>query len=75
MGLKTFDDYYNRLKKMEPNLYLGSEKIKRTDERLQGGIRIIRETFDRAHEVAVHRALYSTSWARSNVSRIIRMPP
>ena len=61
MGLKTFDDYYNRLKKMEPNLYLGSEKIKRTDERLQGGIRIIRETFDRAHDVEYEALCTATS--------------
>ena len=61
MGLKTFDDYYNRLKKMEPNLYLGSEKIKRTDERLQGGIRVIRETFDRAHDVEYEALCTATS--------------
>ena len=50
MGLKTFDDYYNRLEKMAPNLYLGAEKIRRTHDCLDGGIRIVRETFDRAHD-------------------------
>ncbi|MGQ9654407.1 MAG: 4-hydroxyphenylacetate 3-hydroxylase family protein [Thermodesulfobacteriota bacterium] len=50
MGLKTFDEYYERLCRMSPNLYMGAEKVDRTDERLQGGIRIMRETFDRAHD-------------------------
>ncbi|MCP4668833.1 MAG: aromatic ring hydroxylase [Deltaproteobacteria bacterium] len=50
MGLKTFEDYYSRLEKMSSNLYLDGEKISRTDDRLQGGIRIIRETFDRAKD-------------------------
>lgn len=50
MGLKTFEDYYNRLERMSLNLYLGGDKIDRTDDRLQGGIRIIRETFDGAFE-------------------------
>jgi 4-hydroxybutyryl-CoA dehydratase / vinylacetyl-CoA-Delta-isomerase len=46
--MKTFEDYYNRLKGMSRNLYLDGEKIERTDERLAGGIHVMRETFDRA---------------------------
>jgi len=50
MGIKTFDDYLNRLKKMRRNVYLGGEKVDRTDERLSGQLRIIRETYDRAND-------------------------
>ena len=50
MAIKTFDDYLNRLKKMRRNLYLGGEKVDRTDERLSGQLRIIRETYDRAND-------------------------
>jgi 4-hydroxyphenylacetate 3-monooxygenase/4-hydroxybutyryl-CoA dehydratase/vinylacetyl-CoA-Delta-isomerase len=50
MAVKTFDEYYRRLEKMRPNMYMGGEKVRRTDERLQGGIRIIRETYDRAND-------------------------
>jgi 4-hydroxybutyryl-CoA dehydratase/vinylacetyl-CoA-Delta-isomerase len=50
MALKTFDEFYGRLKKMKRNLYLGGEKISREDERLQGGLKIIRETFDRTRD-------------------------
>ena len=50
MAIKTFDDYLNRLKKMRRNVYLGGEKVDRTDERLSGQLRIIRETYDRAND-------------------------
>ena len=61
MGLKTFDDYYNRLKQMRTNLYLGADKIDRTDGSLQGGIRIVRETFDRAHDPQYEALCTATS--------------
>ena len=48
MTLRTYDEYYERLRKMRRNLFLGADKIDRTDDCLQGGIRIIRETFERA---------------------------
>jgi len=50
MGLKTFDEYYSRLKKMRRNMYLGGERIDRTDERIAGQLRVIKETYDRAHD-------------------------
>ncbi len=34
---------------MKPNIYIGDEKVGRDDERLKGGMRIIKETFDCAH--------------------------
>jgi len=61
MGLKTFEDYYNRLEKMSRNMYLGGEKIARTDERLQGGIKIIRETFDAAFDREIADLCTATS--------------
>jgi len=50
MGLKTFDEYYNRLKKLRKNMYMGGEKIDRTDERIAGQLRVIKETYDRAND-------------------------
>ena len=50
MGIKTFDDYYNRIVKMKRNLYMGGEKVGRDDERLKGQLRVIRETYDRAND-------------------------
>jgi 4-hydroxyphenylacetate 3-monooxygenase/4-hydroxybutyryl-CoA dehydratase/vinylacetyl-CoA-Delta-isomerase len=48
MALKNSDDYVERLKKMKNNLYIGTEKIERTDERLMGGVHIVRQTYDQA---------------------------
>lgn len=50
MAVKTFEEYYNRLKKMKRNLYMGGEKVDRTDDRLAGELRIIKETYDRAND-------------------------
>ncbi len=50
MAIKTYDDFYNRLKKMKRNIYIGGEKVDRTDERLAGAIRVIKETYDRAND-------------------------
>jgi 4-hydroxybutyryl-CoA dehydratase/vinylacetyl-CoA-Delta-isomerase len=61
MGLKTFKDYYNRLEKMSRNMYLGGEKISRIDERLQGGIKIIQQTFDAAFDQEMEDLCTATS--------------
>lgn len=39
------DEYEERLKDMRKNIYIGGEKVDRTDERLQPGINVIRETY------------------------------
>lgn len=44
MGVKSFEDYYSRLKKMRPNIYIDGHKVDRTDERLRPEINVIRET-------------------------------
>ena len=35
---------------MKPNIYIGEEKVGRDDPRIQGGMNIIKETFDRAYD-------------------------
>lgn len=50
MAVKTFDDYFNRIKKMKRNLYMNGEKVGRDDERLAGQLRVIKDTYDRAHD-------------------------
>jgi 4-hydroxybutyryl-CoA dehydratase/vinylacetyl-CoA-Delta-isomerase len=50
MGVKTYDEYVDRLKKMKRNLYISGSKCDRMDERLAGQLRIIRETYDRAND-------------------------
>lgn len=50
MSVKTFEDYYNRLKKKRSNIYIDGEKVDRTDERLAPQMNLIKETYDRAHD-------------------------
>ncbi|HDM10716.1 MAG TPA: aromatic ring hydroxylase [Desulfobacteraceae bacterium] len=61
MAVKTFEDYYARLERMKPNLYLGEEKIARTHKSLAGGIRIIRETFEGARDPNLRKFCIATS--------------
>lgn len=46
MAIKTFEDYFNRLKDMRSNVYIDGERVDRTDERLRHGINVIKETYD-----------------------------
>jgi len=47
--MRTYEQYIEKLKSMKPNVFIGDEKVDRSDPRLQGGMRIIKETFDCAH--------------------------
>lgn len=46
--MKTYEEYYESLIKMKPNIYIGNEVVGRDDPRIQGGIHIVRETYDKA---------------------------
>ena len=48
--MKTFEDYYNGLLKMKLNLWIGDEKVDRSDPRIRGGMNIIKVTFDKAYD-------------------------
>jgi len=50
MAIRTFEDYRDRIYGMKPNVFIGGQKVERSDPRLQGGMRIVRETFDRAND-------------------------
>jgi 4-hydroxyphenylacetate 3-monooxygenase/4-hydroxybutyryl-CoA dehydratase/vinylacetyl-CoA-Delta-isomerase len=48
--MKTYEEYVQDLLKMKPNIYIGDEIVGRDDPRIQGGIRIIKETYDHVNE-------------------------
>ncbi|MFC2060222.1 4-hydroxyphenylacetate 3-hydroxylase family protein [Chloroflexota bacterium] len=50
MGIKTYEDYYNRIKNMRKNLYVDGEKVGRDDQRFHGQRYVIKETYDRAND-------------------------
>ena len=47
--MRTYEEYVEKLKSMKPNIYIGEEKVGRDDWRIQGGMNIIKVTFDCAH--------------------------
>jgi 4-hydroxyphenylacetate 3-monooxygenase/4-hydroxybutyryl-CoA dehydratase/vinylacetyl-CoA-Delta-isomerase len=61
MGIKNFDEYYQRLKKLRNNLYIGGEKVDRTDERFAGQLRVIKETYDCANDPKFKDVCIATS--------------
>ena len=48
--IRTYEQYVEDLKKMKPNVWIGDERVGRDDPRIRGGMRIIKETFDCAHD-------------------------
>jgi len=50
MAIKTFSEYFNRLKKMRKNVYIDGKLVDRTDDRLKPGQNVIRVTYDCAND-------------------------
>jgi len=48
--MKTFEEYYESLLKMRPNIWIGDEVVGRDDPRIRGGINIIKQTYERSHD-------------------------
>ncbi len=47
MAVKTYEEYFDRIKKLKRNVYVKGEKVDRTEyEGLRGAFRTIRETYD-----------------------------
>lgn len=59
--LKNGKEYFERLKRMRPNIYMGGRKVDRTDERLQPGIYVIGETFNLANDPSYEKLCTATS--------------
>jgi len=48
--MKTFEEYLESLYSMKKNIWIGDEVVGRDDPRIRGGINILRETYDLAHD-------------------------
>ncbi len=64
--MRTYEQYVEKLKSMKPNIYIGDEKVGRDDLRLRGGMRIIKETFDMAHDPEWEDVCTATSHITGN---------
>ncbi len=61
MPVGTYEDYVNRLRKMKPNVYINGEKVDRTGDYINGGLYVIKQTFDCAHDPAYEEVCTATS--------------
>ncbi len=61
MGVGTYEAYVERLGKMKPNVYMFGKAHKRTGEYLSGGLYVIRQTFDWAHDPEYEDVCTATS--------------
>ncbi|MCR4442381.1 MAG: 4-hydroxyphenylacetate 3-hydroxylase N-terminal domain-containing protein [Peptococcaceae bacterium] len=61
MPVGTYEQYYNRLLKMKPNIYLGKEVVDRSDSRLAGGLYCMKQTFDCAYDERYRDVCTATS--------------
>jgi len=46
MALVTYETYYDRLKRMKPNVYLNGKKVDRSGDYMRGGLYCLKQTFD-----------------------------
>ena len=61
MTMKTPDEYFERLKQMKPNIYIGGERVGRDDPRLRPGINVISKTFEQAQNPKYDDLMTATS--------------
>ncbi len=61
MGLGTFEEYKERLFKMKPNIYINGEKVGRDGDFMRGGLYVIKQTYDCAHDPKYEDVCTATS--------------
>lgn len=61
MAILTSDQYRERLYRMRKNVYMGGEVIGRDDPRIQPGIDLIADTFDRVKDPRMKETITTTS--------------
>jgi 4-hydroxybutyryl-CoA dehydratase / vinylacetyl-CoA-Delta-isomerase len=61
MGIGTYEAYVNRLRKMKPNVYINGKKLDRSGDWINGGLYVIKQTFDCAHDPQYRDVCVATS--------------
>ncbi|HBW35764.1 4-hydroxyphenylacetate 3-hydroxylase family protein [Desulfosporosinus sp. BICA1-9] len=61
MPVGTYENYVERLQKMKPNVYINGEKVDRTGDWINGGLYVMKQTFDCAHDPAYEELCTATS--------------
>lgn len=61
MAIGTYDQYVERLKKMKHNVYINGKKHGRDEDYISGGLYVIKETYDCAHDPEYEDVCVATS--------------
>lgn len=61
MGIGTYEAYVSRLRKMKPNVYIRGQKVDRTGDWINGGLYVMKQTYDCAHDPAYEEVCTATS--------------
>ncbi|MEL7568173.1 MAG: 4-hydroxyphenylacetate 3-hydroxylase N-terminal domain-containing protein [Dehalobacterium sp.] len=61
MALGTYEAYVERLRKMKPNVYINGEKVDRTGDWINGGLYVMKQTYDCAHDPDYEEVCTATS--------------
>lgn len=73
--MRTSEQYYEDLKKMKPNIYIGGEKVGRDDFRIKPGINVMSITFDLAHDPEWDGLITATSsLTGKKINRFTHLP-
>ena len=73
--MRTSAEYREDLKKMNPNLYIGGERVGRDDPRIEPGINVMSVTFDLAQDPEWEGLLTATSsLTGEKVNRFTHLP-
>ena len=73
--MRTSEQYYEDLKKMKPNIYIGGEKVGRDDSRIKPGINVMSVTFDLAHDPEWDGLITATSsLTGKKINRFTHLP-
>lgn len=73
--MRTSEQYYEDLKKMKPNIYIGGEKVGRDDSRIKPGINVMSVTFDLAYDPEWDGLITATSsLTGKKINRFTHLP-
>ncbi|MBP2643540.1 MAG: hypothetical protein H6Q67_1427 [Firmicutes bacterium] len=61
MAIGTYEAYVERLRKMKPNVYINGKKLDRTGDWINGGLYVIKQTYDCANDPAYQEVCTATS--------------
>lgn len=73
MPVGTYEDYAKRLRKMKPNVYINGKKVDRSGDWINGGMYVMKQTYDYANDPEYQDVCTATSHSPETKSIASRM--